>query len=331
MACNRNLVDKGLLLLGTQTRVLVENPIWRDEIDMRRKLRVRLLTGGAMSEPMKTSALNLPGQSGPPFGGLAGALRPWLVLALVCVLFSLEAKFRTVFWTRAYLPNVLQQSARNIVLAVGMTFVILTGGIDLSVGAVLALSGVSLALSLSGGLPAWLAWTAALPLALLATWLATLRMRGSDTASRVLLPVSAFALAEAAIGWGIAHGVAGGIKVEGAVAMALLVGVACGLVNGLVISVGRVPPFVMTLGTLSAARGLTLYATDGSSVPAAIPRFMALGQGLPLVLVVLIVVLLGTLLLKWTRMGRYILAVGGNESASRLTGVPVVAVKTCAY
>src|SRR5579862_423103 len=140
-----------------------------------------------MSDPGETTALKTPAPTRLPSGSLVGALRPWLVLALVCTLFSLDAKFRTVFWTRAYLPNVLQQSARNIVLAVGMTFVILTGGIDLSVGSVLALSGVSLALSLTGRLPAWLAWTAALPLALLATWLATLRMRGSDTASRVLL------------------------------------------------------------------------------------------------------------------------------------------------
>jgi ribose/xylose/arabinose/galactoside ABC-type transport system permease subunit len=262
---------------------------------------------------------------------LVGVLRPWLVLALVCALFSLDSRFRAVFWTRAYLPNVLQQSARNIVLAVGMTFVILTGGIDLSVGSVLALSGVSLALSLSGGLPVWLAWVAALPCAVLVGRLVAGRIPQANTAARIGAVAGAFVLAEAAIGSGIAHGVAGGVKVEGAIAIALLVGIACGLVNGMVVSFGRVPPFVMTLGMLSASHGLTLYATDGNSVSAAPARLMALGQGVPLVGVVLSVVLLGTLLLKQTRLGRYLLAVGGNESAAHLSGVPVGLVKTLAY
>jgi ribose transport system permease protein len=78
---------------------------------------------------------------------LAVAFRPWLGLALVCAGFSLHPALRQTFWTREYLPNILQQAATNIVLAAGMTFVILTGGIDLSVGAVLALSGVTLGLT----------------------------------------------------------------------------------------------------------------------------------------------------------------------------------------
>ena len=101
--------------------------------------------------------------------------------------------------------------------------------------------------------------------------------------------------------------------------------------NGLTVSLGKVPPFIATLGMLSAARGLTLYATDGSSVSAATPRFMALGQGLPLVVIVLIVVLVGSVLLTRTRFGRTILAVGGNEQATHLSGVNVAEYKTLAY
>jgi len=73
--------------------------------------------------------------------------------------------------------------------------------------------------------------------------------------------------------------VAGGVKVEVAVLIGLGVGVACGLFNGVVISAGRVPPFVATLGLMSAARGLTLYATNSQSVDVPFERFRALGMG----------------------------------------------------
>ena len=101
-------------------------------------------------------------------GQLAGALRPWFGLALVCAGFSLHPDFRQTFWTRAYLPNLLQQAATNIILATGMTFVILTGGIDLSVGAVLALCGVTLGLTCRTGPPLFLALAMAFPAGVLA-------------------------------------------------------------------------------------------------------------------------------------------------------------------
>src|ERR1700731_981324 len=102
---------------------------------------------------------------------LLAGVRNWLVLGLVILLFSLSGDFRHAFYTWSYLPNIFQQSARNIVLAVGMSFVILTGGIDLSVGSVLALSGVGLALSLSGQTPTWLAFVCATPVAVIAAWI----------------------------------------------------------------------------------------------------------------------------------------------------------------
>ena len=262
---------------------------------------------------------------------LSGVLRPFLALALVCGVFSLHPKFRDTFWTQAYLPNVLQQSARNIVLAVGMSFVILTGGIDLSVGAILALSGVGLAMGLAGTLPKWMAFVAALPIAVGMTRLISNRLKSVASSLDKVVRLSLFLSLEFVTGTLMAMGVAGGVKVEGAIVLALFIGAACGLVNGTVIALGRVPAFVMTLGMLSAARGLTLYATDGNSIRASVPRFMSLGQGAPLIVIVLVVVVLGAILLSWTRPGRYILSVGGNETASLLTGVPVTTIKTLAY
>jgi ribose/xylose/arabinose/galactoside ABC-type transport system permease subunit len=257
--------------------------------------------------------------------------RPWLTLALVCALFSLHAEFRSAFWQTSYLPTLLQQSARNIVLAVGMSFVILTGGIDLSVGSVLGLCGVALAMGLKGSLPRWLAFVVALPFAVLVSWQIWRNGACLPDGTRRVVAALGFGVVFAVGGLLVAQGAAGGLRVEGAILLALLVGAACGLVNGLVVSIGRVPSFVVTLGMLSAARGLTLYATDGNSVPCAYPRLMTLGQGNPLVIITLLVVAAGTILLNHTRAGRNILAIGGNEQASYLTGVDVVRYKTLAY
>lgn len=260
-------------------------------------------------------------------------VRSWLMLLLVCALFSLHPVFRTTFWTRDYLPDVVQQSGRNIVLAVGMSFVVMTGGIDLSVGAVLALAGVGLAMALSGNptVPPWLAFSAAFPLAFLTAGL----LRRALLPRWPNLPFSAvvglFVLLEAGFGGALMQALKGGLRVEGAIGFALLIGIACGLLNGLVVSVGRVPPFVTTLGMMSVARGLTLYATNSQSVAADFPRLRLLGEGAPLLLGALAVVAAGSLLLSRFRAGRYVLAIGGNEQATRLTGVSVETYKTLAY
>lgn len=264
---------------------------------------------------------------------LIAILRPWLTLLFVCALFSLHPDFRMRFWTRAFLPDVVQQSGRNIVLAVGMSFVVMTGGIDLSVGAVLALAGVGLAMGLTGKppVPHWLAFAAAFPLAVLGVGLA----RKLLAARAVVVPTTGwivlFGVLQAGFGLVLKQAIHGGLRVEGAICFALLIGLSCGLLNGLVISVGRVPPFVMTLGMMSAARGLTLYATDSQSVAADFPRLRVLGEGAPLLLVVLAVVVVGILLLNRFQAGRYVLAIGGNEQAARLSGVPVESFKTLAY
>lgn len=258
--------------------------------------------------------------------------RSWLVLILVVALFSINSTFRHTFFTQDYLPNIFEQSARNIVLAVGMSFVIFTGGIDLSVGSVLALCGVGLALSLGGQLPEWMVFVAVSPLAAaVAVWAYACSRRHSNS-FRAIACFIAGAVAELAGGSLVAHCVHGGTRLEGAIVICVMIGVACGLVNGLTSSLGRVPPFVVTLGMMSAARGLTLYATDGASVSARdYPRLLALGQPQVLVIAPLIVVLCGAAIIKWMKTGRYILSIGGNEQASRLSGINVAGNKTLAY
>jgi ribose/xylose/arabinose/galactoside ABC-type transport system permease subunit len=264
---------------------------------------------------------------------LAGVARPWLVLLLVCAAFSMHPTFRSIFWHQDYLSGIVGQSARNIVLAVGLTFVIVTGGIDLSVGSVLALSGVAMGMALTGvpRFPFWLALLTALPASAALALLAARQAGRTSRTTAVVSFVVFLALLEAGGGALIFKGVAGGVKVEAAILIGLAIGLASGLVNGAVVAWGGVPSFVATLGMMSAARGLTLYATSSQSVSVPFERFRALGSGLPLIVITLIVALCGGLLLLKYRAGRYLLAVGGNEQAALLSGVPVVSTKILAF
>lgn len=256
-------------------------------------------------------------------------LRPCLGLLLVCAGFSAHPRFLHTFWTRDYLPNILQQAATNIIAAVGMTFVIMTGGIDLSVGSVMALCGVALGLASTGELPGFAAVIAALPLGL-ATCVAASRgygLRSPRGAAGVVAGIVATMVGSVALqAW-----CGSGANLAAGIGIALCVGLGCGLCNGIIITGGRVPPFVATLGMLTAARGLTVYATNGNSVSGLPAGLGALGQGAPLVLIALATVLVGSLVLARTRAGRYVTAIGGNEEASRLTGVDVRLYKTFAY
>jgi len=273
-----------------------------------------------------------PSQVQRTFHAFAGALRPWLILVVVCAGFSLHPGFRQTFWTAAYLPNIMQQAATNIILAVGLTFVILTGGIDLSVGSVMALCGVALGLTYTGGLPLFLRCAIALPVGALAAWPAggALIKRGASRL-QLMAALAVIVLLVTAGGVVLLGGVSRGATLATALLAALAVGSTCGLINGLVVSVGRVPPFVVTLGMFTAARALAVYATDGNSVSSLPQQLGALGQGLPLVLISLVVVVAGVILHTLTRTGRMIQAVGANEEASRLSGVNVGAYKTLAY
>lgn len=264
---------------------------------------------------------------------IISALRPWLVLALVCGGFSLHPGFLKTFWTAEYLPTIAQQAATNVILAVGLTFVILTGGIDLSVGSVLALCGVALGLSLKGNVPPFLTVLMALPFGVAVGMIATrgikLVQRENDNS---LLLSGAIGLAAIIIFNSLLARILSAPAALGVgISAALLVGLSCGFINGAVVSWAKVPSFVVTLGMLTAARGLTVYATDGQSVSELPPQLGWLGQGAPLIFIALLVIVCGAILQMKTVAGRYIQALGSNEQAARLSGVGVENYKVLAY
>jgi ribose transport system permease protein len=195
-------------------------------------------------------------------------------LGVLCaILWALTPHFLTV----SNLLNVAQQTSINAIVAVGMTFVIISGGIDLSVGSIVALSGVVLGALLQGGQP---------------------------------LAV--------------------------ALAAALAVGLACGLLNGALVSVGGLPPFIATLGMMSVARGAALVFTEGRPVSGFDEGFRSLATGslgfVPAPVVVMIVVYVAAhIVLTRTTFGRFVYAIGGNEEATRLSGVAVRFHKTAIY
>jgi len=206
-------------------------------------------------------------QHGRQFGTFIG------LLGLMLILWILTPYFLTV----SNLLNVLEQSSINAIIAVGMTFVIISAGIDLSVGSILAFSGVVMAGVLQGGAP--------IPLALL---------------------------------------------------IGLISGMLCGLVNGSLISFGKLPPFIVTLGMMSIARGAALVFTDGRPISGFSEGFRWLATGklffIPMPLIVMVVVFVfAQILLTKTKFGRYTYAMGGNEEATRLSGVNVRFHKTLVY
>ncbi|MGS0682151.1 ribose ABC transporter permease [Shewanella sp. 125m-7] len=185
------------------------------------------------------------------------------------------------FLTLDNILNILRQTSINGIIAVGMTIVILTAGIDLSVGSVLALSG-----------------------AIVATLI------GMDVPVMIALPV------------------------------ALIAGGALGAISGIIVAKGKVQAFIATLVTMTLLRGVTMVYTDGRPVPTGFSEtadsFTWLGTGYVLgipvpVWLMAMVFTAAWYLLNHTRFGRYIYAVGGNESAARLSGIAVDKVKIAAY
>ncbi|MBV8619718.1 MAG: ABC transporter permease [Curvibacter sp.] len=214
---------------------------------------------------------------------LPAALRRWLadygiVLAFACLCGAL-ALANENFMSWGNWVNLLRQTSINGLLAIGMSFVILGGGIDLSVGSVLAISAMVSASLLTG--------EAAQPL-----WLA--------------LPAG------------------------------LAVGAGLGAVNGLFVARLALPPFVVTLGMLSMARGLTFIYSDGMPIANLPGSFRLIGQGMVLGLPVPVLLLalcfgIGWFVLGHTPLGRYVYAVGGNIKSAKTSGVPTRSVVFSTY
>jgi ribose transport system permease protein len=202
-----------------------------------------------------------------------------LLLLLLVVAISIK---QPSFWSADNLLNITRQMSINAIIAAGMTLVILTGGIDLSVGSILAFVGIVTALALKAGLPVGLA------------------------------------------------GLCGA-----------LLGAGLGSLNGLLIAFGRLPPFVVTLAMMAVARSLTRVVTDNKSIynlPEGLSllsdnlALTPLGLRIPIpFLLTALVYGLGYLLLMHYPLGRHIYALGGNEEAARISGVPVQRVKVTVY
>lgn len=195
-------------------------------------------------------------------------------LVLLCAVITFVSP---AFLTLSNITNVFTQVSVNAIIAVGMTFVILTGGIDLSVGSTLAISG-ALAASI-------------------------VKSTGSI---------------------GLAIGAAS------------VTGIVIGLINGLLISKGKLQAFIATLATMTIFRGATLVFTNGTPISKLPVEFVNIGNGkvgfLPIPVIITIVVsVIAIYVLSQTRFGRYLYALGGNEDSARLSGINTTKIKTLAY
>lgn len=194
------------------------------------------------------------------------------------VIFTVFALISSNFRTMYNFMSILRQTSINAILAVGMTYVIISGGIDLSVSAIVSLSGTVAAIAMS-------------------KW---------------------------------------GFHIGGGIVVGLLIGAAAGFINGFVIAKFSVPPIIATLGMQTAASGLALVITGGYSVTGIPKSFAFLGRknifSVPVPAILMIVMLvLGYIILNKTRFGAYIYGVGGNEEATRLSGVSVEKTKIGIY
>lgn len=185
-------------------------------------------------------------------------------LFVLCVIFTFLSEY---FLTWNNLLTVATQTAVIAVIAVGQTYVMITSGIDLSIGSNIALAGMTSAIAMKAGVP--------LPLSMLA-------------------------------------GLASGALV--------------GLVNGSLVVYGKLPPFIVTLGTMTAVRGVSLTLTQGIPISGLPPAFTVIGSGRtlgipnPVLIMLALVVVFGVVLAK-TKLGRYVYALGSNFEATRLSGI----------
>ncbi|MDP0191598.1 ABC transporter permease [Glaesserella parasuis] len=211
-------------------------------------------------------------------------------LILLVIFFSVTNDY---FFTSNNIMTVGLQTSTIALIGIGATCVILTGGIDLSTGSVVALSGVAAAMIVNAG---------------------------------VLVPLG--------------------------MVLGILVGGICGLVNGILVTQMKLPPFIATLGMMMVARGLALYVTNAAPVSGMPESFAALGNGAlfkiveegpnglpkvvfagipyPVIIMIFITVLF-TFALTKLKVGRYIYAIGSNEEAALLSGIKTNVVKIYAY
>ncbi|MFC2137394.1 ABC transporter permease [Bacteroidota bacterium] len=208
-----------------------------------------------------------------------------IALLIMCIILSfLSDKFLTGenSW------NVMRQISVNMIISLGMTLVILTGGIDLSVGAILALAGAITASMLKFGAE--------------------------------FIDLNLYV----------------GFTLLGALVGGTLAGTLLGWFNGLTITRFKVPPFVATLAMLTIARGLTMLWTGGFPITGLGDSMAFIGTGwflgIPMpVWISAFIVLIAIVITRKTKLGRHIYAIGGNETAARLSGLKINKVKMIVY
>ena len=212
------------------------------------------------------------------------AVAPFIALALLLVLGSFA---HDNFLTANNLLNVMTRSAYIAIIAIGATFVITAGGLDLSVGAMTAFIA-SLAIMF-------------------------MNVGGIDNPLTMVLAAAALMLA---------------------------IGMACGLTNGLVITLGKIEPFIATLGMMGIYRGLTTWLSQGGAITLRNPEVQAVYRpvyfgnlfGIPYpVLAIFITAAIAAFILYRTSFGRHVIAVGSNEDVARYSGISVARVRTMTY
>lgn len=199
------------------------------------------------------------------------------LLVLLALMWLVLAFSTSSFWTYNNITNLLRQGAMTAILAIGETFVIITGGIDLSVGAVVGFTSVIIAWLLTNGFPIWIA-----------------------------------------------------------VILTLVIGLIIGVFHAFGITRLGLPPFIMTLATLTALRGIGLLITNGATISITNDAFTGFSRGsflgVPnLFWMVMVVAVPGYVFLHQSRWGRYLFAVGSNLEATRLSGVNTIRILYVAY
>lgn len=215
---------------------------------------------------------------------LSKRLGIWLALIVEVIVLTIltssvggDSIFESTFLSWSNLSQVFRALSFIAIMAVGMALVIITGGIDLSIGSVLGFSSVTTAVLLSGG-----------------------------------------------------------FSIVVSVLVGLGAGLASGVVNGLLITEAKLPPFIATLGMMSIARGLAFALTGGETIRNLPSEFLLLGQGavlhvpVPIIIMVVFAVIIAYFL-KVTKWGRYVYAIGGNEEAAIYSGVNVNRMKLVVY
>lgn len=191
-----------------------------------------------------------------------------ILIGLLC-LFTILSLTTDSFLSYKNLLTVLRQTCINSLLAFGMTFVLIVGGIDLTVGSVVGASGVAVVMLLEGGIP--------------------------------IVP---------------------------AIVLAILLGGVIGIINGSLIAYTKMPPFIVTLSMQGVIRGIAYIITDGRSVSCTNDFFTSLGNGyflgvpIPIYIVAIVMIII-SILLYYTKFGRRMYAIGGNETAAKFSGIKV--------